>query len=162
MSANSTGTVIVLASHTIPAGATINSDDIVEARVHGDGVIARVEASGVIGKRTAVPIAEGEQIVAHDVDFSAGDRASMSIPLGIEPAHSIASGSRVQLWFVATDNTQPPTLVAADVIVEAIRAASFGGGSTIDASIASRENNAVLAALGGKGIIVATAGSPSS
>lgn len=162
VSTSSSGTVIVLATHPLAAGQTIAVDDIVTARVHADIAVAGSDPNTIVGRRTAVTVAEGEQIVAHDLDFSNDDRATIAIPLGIEPAHSITAGSRIQLWFLATDDVEPPLLVATDAIVEGIRAASFGGGSTVDVSVNARESNAVLMALGGKGMVVATTESPAS
>lgn len=151
------GTGIVLASAFIPAGALISADDVVTARLSSDIEHAGLTIDDVVGHRSAVDISPGDLVGSHMLDSTSSARRVVSIPLGITPATSLTSGSRVELWFL--ENTvSPAALVAPDALVVATRHASFGDGDVVDLSIASRDQNRVLGSLGADGTFVFTFG----
>jgi hypothetical protein len=86
------------------------------------------------------------------------ERTVIAVPLGISPASSIGSGTRVQLWFVSPDAVLPPRVVANDVLVIEARHGSFGEGDVLDVSIDSRQQDALLTALANDGSVIATSG----
>jgi hypothetical protein len=153
------GTGIVLASSFIPAGAAISRDDIVVARMVTDYPIAPLVAESVVGKHTAVDIAPGDIVATHMLDSSSELRQVVTVPVGISPATSLSSGSRVELWFVG-NGALPAVLVASDAVVVATRRGNFGEGDVVDISIADRDQNRVLGALGADGMFVFTLGTP--
>lgn len=162
ISDNSQGTGIVLASRFIPAGTEITRDDVVEARIVGEGLVAETTVDELIGKRVALDLAAGDLVAQHTLDSTSVERRVIAVPLGIAPSTTITSGMRIQLWSVAPNGSAPPMQVATDVVVVATRRGSFGDGDLLDVSIASRDETHLLAALGSDGLIVAIVGSGSA
>lgn len=162
ISDNSQGTGIILASRFIPAGTEITRDDVVEARIVGEGFVAATNIDDLIGKRVAHDLASGDLVTLHALDSTASERRVIAVPLGIAPSTTISSGMRIQLWSVAPNGSAPPMQVASDVVVVATRRGSFGDGDLLDVSIASRDETHLLAALGSEGLIVAIVGSGSA
>jgi len=158
VSENSTGTGMVLAARFIPAGTVISSDDLTEARVQADIDFASVALPELVGQRTAVDLAAGDLVSQHTLDSTSSQRRTIAVPLDIAPATTIASGSRIELWFVDAENSRPPRLAAHDVVVIAVRRGGFGEGELVDVSIDVRDEGSLLAALGANGQIIATKG----
>lgn len=152
------GTGIVLATRFIPAGSPISAEDVSTGRATASTGIQALVPSDVVGHRAAVDLAEGDIVSPHDLDSTVTRRTVVAVPLGISPAATIASGVRVQLWFVPTDATAPPTIVSNDVLVIAARRGTFGEGDVLDVSVNSRDEDSLLTALGAEGVVVVTAG----
>jgi hypothetical protein len=162
ISDNSQGTGIVLASRFIPAGTEITSEDVVEARILGEGLVAATHIDELIGKRVALDVAAGDLVTRRALDSTGADRRVIAVPLGIAPSTTITSGMRIQLWSVAPNGSTPPLQVATDVVVVATRRGSFGDSDLLDVSIASRDETQLLYALGSEDLIVAIVGSGST
>jgi len=149
---------MVLAARFIPAGTVISSDDLTEARVQADIDFASVALRELVGQRTAVDLAAGDFVSQHTLDSTSSQRRTIAVPLDIAPATTIASGSRIELWFVDAENSRPPRLAAHDAVVIAVRRGGFGEGELVDVSIDVRDEGSLLAALGANGQIIATKG----
>lgn len=156
---NSGGTGMVLATRFIPAGSSLGPDDVVEASIIAPVDLVAMSREGVIGQRVAVDVAAGDLITRHSLDSTSAPRRVIAVPLGISPAGSLGPGARIELWFIASTDVAPPRLIAHDALVVQNRSGSFGEGEIVDVSIDARDEDALLAAMGADGLIVATEGS---
>ena len=89
--------------------------------------------------RLRIPITEGE-LLPRSALASDTEQASRIVTVGVEPLHApidLASGDRVDVWSTAEQGASPmagpelpaalPTLVLANVLVEAVSVDSMGG-----------------------------------
>lgn len=152
------GTIIVLASHFIPAGTVITESDISRARVADGGQGIVIEAGDVVGQRTATDIGPGEIVAPRLIDSSLDSRRLVTVPVETSPSREMVAGSRIQLWSVSGADSAPPRLVAVDAVVVAVRDSGFGQGSLLDVSIVARDEMRVISAVGSDGAVVAVMG----
>lgn len=152
------GTMIVLASHFIPAGTVVTESDVAFARIvdGGQGIVR--EATDVIGRRTATDIGPGEIVASRLIDSSLDGRRLVTVPVTTTPSRELVSGSRVQLWTVSGTHSLPPQLVAVDAVIVAVRDSGFGQGGLLDVSIGARDEMRVISALGSDDTVVAVMG----
>lgn len=155
---NAEGTGMVLATRFIPAGSTVESEDVVAVRVSAPVEVSELLVDDIVGRRLAVDVYVGDIVTEHALDSTIAPRRIIAVPLGVTSARSLSAGSRVELWFVATLGSEPPRMVAHDAILISSLEGSFGAGDLLEVSIDSRDEDAVLAAIGADGLILATEG----
>lgn len=154
------GELVYLAGQYLVAGSIITDDDVVEARMSTPFGVAGATPVAVVGKRLAEDVGPGEVISPRVIDTFTESRRVMTVSVGLTPAATVTAGARVQLWEVPEGGV--PRMVATDATVIAIRAGAFGGENLIDISIDSRDEIAVVTAVGVGAALIAVAGNPDS
>lgn len=126
------------ASRDLSIGATpthLQPVTVALGSVASDYVSVDVQPVG----RLRIPITEGE-LLPRSALVTDTEQASRIVTIGVEPLHApidLASGDRVDVWSTAEQGASPvagpevlaalPTLVLANVLVEAVSVDSMGG-----------------------------------
>jgi hypothetical protein len=141
------------ASHDLPAGAQITTDDLVATSVHftdADAATAYVLAdSAMTGSRLAQPLAAGQLIPASAVEAAA--EPAHELPLGVAAADlpaDLAAGDRVDVWALPGERDGGEvTKVMHDVRIVSVSApsvAAAGGDRDVLVAVGNAEVEAVL------------------